>query len=74
MLAETAVSKLLSNQTILQTRLNESQSNNEAIANLLSQQEQLAIEARQWLLEFSRKHQRIQQAYTQITGEALSGG
>ncbi|HFC12762.1 MAG TPA: hypothetical protein ENJ56_07950 [Anaerolineae bacterium] len=55
----------------LQQRLSHYQAESEALATLLLQQEQLVSDATQWLTEFDRRNQHIQQIYTQLTGETL---
>jgi hypothetical protein len=55
-----------------QQRLNAVQADNEALAGLLLQQEQLAVDARKWLVELENRQQRIHDEYTALTGEALA--
>ncbi len=59
-------------QTALRERLQSLQTENEALARLLNQQEQLVVDARQWLKQFEQRHQQIQQTYTRLTGQVLS--
>jgi len=59
-------------QIALRERLEALQADNEALARLLNQQEQLVADARQWLARFEERHRQIQQAYTQLTGEILT--
>jgi hypothetical protein len=67
-----AIARMEAEQSILKERLQKMQGNNEELAKLLYQQEQLAVEARRWLTEFQQKHQQIQATYTQLTGEVLT--
>ena len=67
-----ATARLRAEQAALRERLNALETENEALARLLNQQEQLVADARQWLDQFERRHSHIQQTYTRLTGEALS--
>jgi hypothetical protein len=67
-----AIARMEAEQSILKERLQKMQGDNEELAKLLYQQEQLAVEARRWLTEFQQKHQQIQATYTQLTGEVLT--
>jgi hypothetical protein len=67
-----AVEKMRLEQTMLEARLQNLHTDNEALAKLLNQQEQLATEARRWLADFEKRHLRIQQTYTRLTGEPLT--
>ncbi len=58
-------------QTTLRERLQATQSENEELARLLNQQEQLVTDARRWLAQFEQRHRLIQQTYTRLTGEVL---
>lgn len=60
--------------TELETRLKERQDENEELAKLLHQQEQLTAESRQWLHDFDRRHAQIREKYTRLTGEVLPPG
>ena len=66
-----ALDQLRSEQVTLRTRLQELQSKNEALAQLFSQQEQLVVDARQWLAQFEQRHRLIRQSYSRLTGEVL---
>jgi hypothetical protein len=59
-------------QAALRERLEMLQTENEALARLLNQQEQLVADARHWLAQFEQRHSQIQQAYTRLTGEVLT--
>jgi hypothetical protein len=59
-------------QAVLQEKLKTLQTGNEELAKLLHQQEQLVADAQRWLAQFEQRHFLIQQAYTKITGEALT--
>ncbi len=63
---------LQTEQADLRTRLTRAQTENEALAQLLNQQEQLVAEARQWLARFESRHQQLRQTYTHLTGETLT--
>jgi predicted nuclease with TOPRIM domain len=67
-----ALTRLQREQTALETRLRQRQQENEELAKLLHQQEQLTAESRQWLRDFDRRHTLIREAYTRLTGEALT--
>jgi hypothetical protein len=69
---ETAVARLEQEQSILQERLQRRQDENEELARLLRQQEQLVAESRRWLADFEKRHRQISQAYTRLTGDALT--
>ena len=65
------VARMRADQAALRERLKALQTENEALARLASQQEQLVADARQWLAQFEQRHRQIRQAYTRLTGEAL---
>lgn len=67
-----AMATLQSEQEALRERLHKLQTENDELAKLLGQQEQLVNEARGWLLDFARRHKAIQQKYTFLTGEKLA--
>jgi hypothetical protein len=67
-----AIEKMRAERAILEARLQNLHTDNEALAKLLNQQEQLAVEARRWLADFEARHLRIQQTYTRLTGEVLT--
>ncbi len=54
-----AIDRLRNEQTILETRLQQRQQENEELAKLMQQQEQLTAELRQWLRDFDRRHAQI---------------
>jgi len=66
------IARVRADQAVLRERLEALQTENEALARLLNQQEQLVADARQWLAQFEQRHLRIQQAYTRLTGEVLT--
>lgn len=51
-----AVAAMRAEQVALRQRLLQAQTENEELASLLNQQEQLVTEARQWLAEFTSRH------------------
>jgi hypothetical protein len=67
-----ATTRLQREQRELEMRLAQRQFENEELANLLSQQEQLAVESRRWLADFDRRHAQIRESYTRLTGDALN--
>lgn len=67
-----AIAKLQREQTMLEARLQQRQHENEELAKLLYQQEQLTAESRQWLRDFDRRHAQIRETYTRLTGEMLT--
>ena len=67
-----ALTRLRAEQAMLRERLSVLQTENEELARLLGQQEQLAADARHWLSQFEQRHRSIQQTYTRLTGETLS--
>lgn len=67
-----AVAKLQQEQAELESRLEQRQNENEELANLLNQQEQLAAESRRWLIDFDRRHAQIRESYTRLTGDILT--
>ncbi|MBI3913912.1 MAG: hypothetical protein HY327_06970 [Chloroflexi bacterium] len=66
-----AITQMRAEQTALREQLHALQSENEELAKLLSQQEQLVADARRWLTQFQQRHLLILQAYTRLTGEVL---
>lgn len=58
-------------QTALREKLLALQADNEDLAKLLHQQEQLVADTRRWLTQFEQRHLLIQQTYTRITGDTL---
>lgn len=69
---EPAIARLELEQVATRERLQKLQADNEEMAKLLHQQEQLAVEARRWLADFQQRHENIQAIYTQLTGEVLT--
>lgn len=69
-----AIERLQSELTELESRLQQRQDENEELAKLLHQQEQLTAESRQWLREFDHRHAQIRETYTRLTGEVLTPG
>lgn len=69
---EPAIASLELEQAVTRERLQKLQADNEELAKLLHQQEQLAVEARRWLADFQQRHENIQAIYTQLTGEVLT--
>ena len=67
-----AAARMRAEQAALREQLDTLQTENEAMARLLNQQEQLVADARHWLAQFEQRHSQIQQAYTRLTGEALT--
>jgi hypothetical protein len=59
-------------QKALNSRLKKIQKENEELAKLLFQQEQLVTDARNWLAQFEKRHRVIQSSYERLTGEKLS--
>lgn len=66
------IDRLRNEQTVLETRLQQRQQENEELAKLMQQQEQLTAESRQWLRDFDRRHAQIRKTYTRLTGEVLA--
>lgn len=69
-----AISRLQREQAELEARLQQRQFENEELARLLHQQEQLTAESRQWLRDFDRRQAQIRETYTRLTGEVLTPG
>jgi cell division septum initiation protein DivIVA len=67
-----AVTRLAQEQTTLQGKLQRHQEENEELAKLLHQQEQLINELRRWLADFDKRQRQIAQAYTRLTGDPLN--
>ena len=66
-----AIEQMRQEQLALRQQLAQLHAENEALATLAHQQEQLVFEARQWLAVFQTRHQRLQQAYQTLTKQAL---
>jgi predicted nuclease with TOPRIM domain len=69
-----ATERLQRDLTELEARLQQRQDENEELAKLLHQQEQLTAESQQWLRDFDRRHAQIRETYTRLTGEVLTPG
>lgn len=50
-----AIDRLRNEQIVLETRLQQRQQENEELAKVMQQQEQLTAESRQWLRDFDRR-------------------
>ncbi len=66
------IAQMKVDQTVLREKLESMQTENEALGRLLNQQEKLVVDARHWLAQFEKRHRRIQQAYTRLTGKVLT--
>lgn len=66
-----ALDQARAEQAILRERFCTLQSENEELARLLGQQEQLVADARRWLAQFEQRHCLIQQTYARLTGQVL---
>ena len=66
-----ALAQMRAEQRGLREQLRALQTENEELAKLLGQQEQLVTDARRWLAQFQERHLVILQAYARITGQAL---
>ena len=66
-----AIVRMNLEQTTMRLRLQSLRIDNENLAKVLNQQEQLVSDARKWLAEFEKRHNLIQQSYTRLTGEIL---
>lgn len=60
-----------SEQAFMQFKLRALQTDNEALARILNQQERLVADAQKWLIDLEQRHTLIRQSYTRITGETL---
>lgn len=67
-----AISRMELEQAVMLERLQKLQVDNEELAKLVHQQEQLVLEARHWLADFRQRHEQIRSTYTQLTGEILT--
>jgi hypothetical protein len=67
-----AIARLQIEQAELQERLQRQQHENQELAKLLHQQEQLVAETQRWLADFDRRHTQIREAYTRLTGDVLT--
>ena len=59
-------------QVILRRKVRQSQANNEQLAALVAQQEQILADARRTLKDLQRRRQMIREAYFRVTGELLA--
>lgn len=66
-----ALAQMRQEQLALRQQLAQLHEENEALAALAHQQEQLVFEARQWLAVFQARHQRLQKAYQALTKQVL---
>jgi len=66
-----SIDQLDKTQIALEQQLQQRQQENEALALLLNQQQQLKTELRQWLVEFDQRQARIRETYTRLTGDVL---
>jgi len=64
--------RMRTEQAALREQLETLQIENEALAHLFNQQEQLVADARRWLSQFERRHSQIQQTFTRLTGKVLT--
>lgn len=67
-----AMDRLRREQDELHEQLTSVQAENEELARLLSQQQQLVADARRWLSQFDQRHSAIRQAYSRLTGHELA--
>lgn len=67
-----ALTRLKGEQDALRRRLRQSRTDNEQLAALIAQQEQILADARRTLKELQRRRQVIHEAYFRVTGEALA--
>ena len=67
-----AIADLQREQDILRRKVHQSQANNEQLAALVAQQEQILADARRTLKELQRRRQVIRDAYFRVTGELLA--
>jgi predicted nucleic acid-binding Zn-ribbon protein len=65
------ISQLQSEQAGMRTHLRVLQEENVELAKVLSQLEQLVVDARKWLAEFEHRHRLIRQSYARLTGEPV---
>jgi hypothetical protein len=66
------IHRLEEEQIALREQLQRRYSENEELAKLLHQQEQLMVESRRWLADFDARHRQISQTYTRLTGDILT--
>lgn len=67
-----ALAQIRLEQAILRQQIQESESENEQLAALAVQMEQLLADGRQMLRDLQRRHQAIRAEYQRVTGEPLS--
>lgn len=61
--------QIVAENKTLQSQLETIQQENEALAQLSIQQEQLAADARRWLVEFDQRNLQIQKDYSRLTND-----
>jgi hypothetical protein len=66
-----ALAQIRAEQAVLRQQVQESESANEQLVILASQQEQLLADARRLLRDLQRRHQAIREAYQHITTEPM---
>jgi len=66
------IARMREEQMALREQLRALQADNEELAKLLNQLEQLDADARRWLAQFEQRHLLIQQTYARLTGEVLA--
>lgn len=66
-----AFAHLEAEQARLQKELTAQQAENKSLHRIYQEQTLLIKDARQWLAKFEKRHRRILQSYTQLTGRTL---
>ena len=69
-----SIAKLQRANAELEARLQQRQYENEELAQLLHQQDQLTSESKQWLRDFDHRQAQIRERYTLLTGDTLTPG
>ncbi len=69
LLLEDYFERVTAENKALQMKLEALQEENESIAQLAIQQEQLVADARRWLTEFDQRNLQIQKKYSTLTGD-----
>ena len=67
-----AVDRLEQERDLLRKKLKQRQAENEQLAQLLHQQEELLVDSRRWLTEFDKRQQQISHEFTRLTGDVLT--
>jgi hypothetical protein len=67
-----AMAQMQREQVILRRKVRQSQVDNESLAALVAQQEQMLADARRTLKDLQRRRQEIHETYFRVTGEALA--